>query len=93
MDTKKWWWWLRQIGLISLGVFYLYFGLQMLIGAYTLNTPLTFILTYFASNLIILISAVLIAGFIYRWVVVIRLVKSDSADQDAQNDSENNDHP
>ena len=93
MDTNKWWWWwVRQIGLISLGGFYLYFGIQMLIGAYALNNPLVFILTFFASNFIILISAVLIAGFIYRLVVVLRLLKSDPANQEDQDDAPRNGH-
>lgn len=72
MAERKTWWWVRQAGLIILGGFYLYFGIRMLIGAYTLDNPLSFIMTFFASNLIILISAVLIVGFVYRLVVVIR---------------------
>lgn len=93
MGTKKWWWWVRQIGLIGIGGFYLYFGIQMLIGAYILNNPLTFIFTFFASNLIILISAVLIAGFIYRLVVVMRLLKSKPSSQNDPNDSPGNGQP
>ena len=72
MAERKTWWWVRQAGLIILCGFYLYFGIRMLIGAYTLDNPLSFIMTFFASNLIILISAVLIVGFVYRLVVVIR---------------------
>jgi hypothetical protein len=75
----KTWWWVRQAGLIILGGVYLYFGIQMLIGTYSLNNPLAFIMTFFASNLIILISAVLIVGFVYRLVVVIRQSKPDTA--------------
>ena len=72
-------WWVQQAGLILLGGFYLYFGIQMLIGAYTLDNPLAFIMTFFASNLIILISAVLIVGFVYRLAVVIRQSKPGPA--------------
>ena len=83
------WWWVRQAGLIILGVFYLYFGIRMLIGAYTLNNPLTFIITFFASNLIILISAVLIVGFAYRMVVVLRYREHD--DETESNAADSND--
>ncbi|NCO61569.1 MAG: hypothetical protein COZ70_02765 [Deltaproteobacteria bacterium CG_4_8_14_3_um_filter_51_11] len=48
------------------------FGIQLLVAAYHLNNPSYFILTFFASNLIILISAVLILGFILRMVKRIR---------------------
>ena len=77
MAERKTWWWVRQAGLIILGSFYLYFGIRMLIGAYTLDNPLSFIMTFFASNLIILISAVLIVGFVYRLIVVIRQPEED----------------
>lgn len=92
MDSRKWWW-VRQIGLIGLGGFFLYFGIQILIGAYTLNDPVTFIMTFFASNLIILISAVLIAGFIYRVVTVRRLLKTDSSNRPEQDDSRQDERP
>jgi hypothetical protein len=65
-------WWVRQILLTLVGCFFLLFGVQILIGAYGLNDPFSFILTLFASNLIILISAVLIIGFIYRMVRMAR---------------------
>jgi hypothetical protein len=48
-------WWLKQIVLVILGGFYLYFGIHLLISSYQMNNPLTFMLTFFASNLIILI--------------------------------------
>jgi hypothetical protein len=65
-------WWVRQAGLILLGGFFLYFGIVVLVGAYALDNPITFIMTFFASNFIILISAALIAGFVIRLVTVIR---------------------
>ncbi|MFP4349224.1 MAG: hypothetical protein ACOC3W_07460 [Thermodesulfobacteriota bacterium] len=70
-------WWIRQILLTLVGCFFLLFGVQILIGAYGLNDPFSFILTFFASNLIILISAVLIIGFIYRMVRFRRAWKKD----------------
>jgi len=69
-------WWLRQIVLISIGAFFLYFGIRLLISAYEFNDPFTFLMTFFASNFIILISGTLIIGFIYRMITVYRLSKN-----------------
>ena len=73
--VNTYWWWLKQIILVTLGGFYLYFGIQLLISSYQLNNPLAFMLTFFASNLIILISAALLVGFAYRIIVVYRHLK------------------
>lgn len=59
-------WWIRQIILILMGCFFLVFGIQLLILAYKLKNPFWFIMTFFSSNLIILISGALLAGFIFR---------------------------
>ena len=69
-------WWIKQIVLVILGGFYLYFGIHLLIASYQMNNPFTFILTFFASNFIILISGALLVGFTYRMVVAIRYLKS-----------------
>ena len=58
--------WIKHIILIIAGCFFLLFGILVLIGAYQLKDPFSFILTFFASNLIILISATLVFVFIYR---------------------------
>ncbi|MGD2187483.1 MAG: hypothetical protein PVI71_15240 [Desulfobacterales bacterium] len=68
-------WWIRQIILILIAGFYLIFGIQLLISAYQLNEPATFILTFYASNFMILFSAALLVGFIYRLVVAYRRSK------------------
>ena len=68
-------WLVKQIVLVILGGFYLYFGIHLLISSYQMNNPLAFMLTFFASNLIILISAALLVGFIYRIIVVYRHLK------------------
>ena len=71
-------WWVRQVLLISIGAFFLYYGIKLLISSYGLSDPYTFIMTFFASNFIILISATLIIGFAYRMVrVYLRSKKSD----------------
>ncbi|MGD2126072.1 MAG: hypothetical protein PVG99_08340 [Desulfobacteraceae bacterium] len=58
--------WIWQIVLTLMGFFFLLFGIHLLIAAYRLNNPFWFIMTFFASNLIILISAALLVGFIIR---------------------------
>jgi hypothetical protein len=65
-------WWIRQILLILLGAFFLFFGIQLLISAYALKDPFSFIMTFFAANFIILISAALVIGFAYRMIVAFR---------------------
>ena len=58
--------WIKHILMVLLSCFFLLFGIQILIAAYKLNDPFSFILTFFASNFIILISATLIFVFAYR---------------------------
>lgn len=71
-------WWIRQIILILIAGFYLVFGIQLLVSAYQLNDPGNFILTFYASNFMILISAALLVGFFYRLVVAYRRSKNAS---------------
>ena len=68
-------WWIRQIILILIAGFYLIFGIQLLISAYRLNEPGKFILTFYASNFMILFSGALLAGFVYRLVATYRRSK------------------
>ena len=76
-------WWIRQVILILIGTFFLFFGVQLLISAYELKDPYTFIMTFFASNFIILISAALIIGFAYRMVTVYRKLKNTDSESDS----------
>ena len=68
-------WWIRQLILILLAAFFLFFGIQLLISSYSLKDPFTFLMTFFASNFIILISGTLIIGFAYRMLTVYRQLK------------------
>lgn len=64
-------WWIWLIGLFGAGVFFFLFGIKLLVVAYCLTNPFHFIMTFFASNLIILISGTVIAGLgirIYRQI-------------------------
>ena len=65
-------WWIRQIVLILISAFFVYFGIRLLISSYELKDPFTFLMTFFASNFIILISGTLIVGFAYRMIRVYR---------------------
>jgi membrane protein implicated in regulation of membrane protease activity len=61
-------WWIWQIILAMAACFFLVFGIQMLIASYSLNDPFTFIMTFFSSSLIILISATLLFSFVYKMI-------------------------
>jgi hypothetical protein len=62
-------WVLVLLGWIALGiveVFFLLFGIYLLVLSYHLTDPISFIMTFFASNLVILISAVLLLGLVFK---------------------------
>jgi hypothetical protein len=61
---------LTLAGRVALGileVFFLLFGIYLLVLAYHLTDPLSFIMTFFASNLVILISAVFLLGLVLKF--------------------------
>jgi hypothetical protein len=70
-------WWVRQAVLILVGCLFLMFGILMLLSAYNLKDPYSFIMAFFASNLIILISATLVMGFVLRMVKAYKLSKNN----------------
>jgi membrane protein implicated in regulation of membrane protease activity len=61
-------WVIKQILLILAGCFFLVFGVSVLIESYGLKDPFSFVLTFFASNLMILISAAILLGLVLRLV-------------------------
>ena len=65
-------WWVTQIILAFLAIFFIIFGIDLLYIAYQLTEPFSFIMTFFASNLIILISATLLFSFVWKIVSYIR---------------------
>jgi len=65
--------WLSRSIFTALSVFFLFFGIDLLRAAYRLEAPFMFIATFFASNLIILISAVLLLGFVLSMVRRLRV--------------------
>lgn len=82
MLVAKIFWWARQIFLILIGCFFLFFGIQVMIGAYQLNHPFTFMMTFFSASFIILISLALLAGFIIRTV---NALKGDIKGEEIEN--------
>jgi hypothetical protein len=65
-------WWVTQVSLALVAAFFIVFGIDVLLTAYRISDPFSFILTFFASNLIILISATLLLAFIVRMVAQMR---------------------
>lgn len=66
-------WWVRQAILIFVGCFFIAFGILLLVSAYKMNDPYSFIMAFFSANLMILISATLVLGFVLRMVKAYKL--------------------
>ena len=58
---------LGRIALGILEVFFLRFGIYLMVLSYHCTDPSSFIMTFFASNLVILISAVLLLGLVLKF--------------------------
>lgn len=72
----KYTWWLLQIIMTLASVFFLIFGVDLMRGAYLLKDPFSFIMTFFASSFIILISLTLGATFIIKMARVYKELKN-----------------
>jgi TRAP-type C4-dicarboxylate transport system permease small subunit len=68
----KYTWWLLQVILMLVSGFFLIFGVELMIGAYSLKDPFSFIMTFFAASFIILISLALVITFLIKMVRVYR---------------------
>ncbi|MBA7561070.1 hypothetical protein ES708_02705 [subsurface metagenome] len=73
MNTFFWWVSKLFIGIVSL--FFLARGIDVLVHSYTLNNPLEFLMYFFSSSMLILVSAV---GVIYCAFRVFRRIKGES---------------
>ncbi|MCK5100425.1 MAG: hypothetical protein KAR45_20115 [Desulfobacteraceae bacterium] len=71
----KYSWWFIQVLMILLSVFFTIFGIDLLVGAYSINNPFTFIMIFFSSSFIILISLTLFIVFIIKIVRMYRYLK------------------
>ena len=72
---KTYQWLATQIILALIAIFFILFGINLLYMAYQIPDPFSFIMTFFASNLIILISATLLITFVFKIVTIIRKSK------------------
>lgn len=70
--VRKLLWWTACSASAILSIFFLFVGISLCIASYNLNHPYQFILTFFASNLIILISVVVIIAVIIRIISRLR---------------------
>jgi len=68
--------WLATLVVLALiAIFFIVFGIDLLFIAYQITEPFSFVMTFFASNLIILISATLLLIFVLKIVATIRRSK------------------
>ena len=67
-------WWISKlvIGIVSL--FFLARGIDVLVHSYSLNNPAEFIMYFFSSSMLILVSAV---GVIYSAVKIFKRVRGE----------------
>lgn len=72
----KYSWWIFQVALILVSVFFLVFGIDLLMASYRLEDPFSFIMTFFAANFILLISTALIISFIIKMVRVYKKIQN-----------------
>ncbi len=75
----KYTWWIFQTVMLLVSIFFLVFGIDLLMAAYSLGDPFKFIMTFFAASFIILISLTLGISFIIKMIRVRRQLKNNKA--------------
>ncbi|MCW8800847.1 MAG: hypothetical protein OQK71_07985 [Desulfobacter sp.] len=78
----KYLWWIAQIVCILISLFFLVFGVDLIRGAYGLNDPFSFIMTFFGASFIILISLTLVLVFTIKMIRVYRRLKTPQTQED-----------
>ncbi len=68
-------WWASKIFIGIVSLFFLARGIDVLISSYTLNNPLEFLMYFFSSSMLILVSAV---GVIYCAFRIFRRIKGET---------------
>lgn len=71
-------WWGKNLLIAFLSLFFLVFGINALITAYGTKNPLEFIMYFFSSSLIMLIS---IVGIIYPFFRIRAILKPKKMDE------------
>jgi len=74
MDAFFWWISKIVIGIVSL--FFVIRGIDVLVHSYSLNNPAEFLMYFFSSSMLILVSAV---GVIYSTVRIFRRIRGESS--------------
>ena len=59
-------WWAKQVVIGGVSGFFLIIGIKVLIGSYSLDNPLEFIMYFFSSSMLILVSAAVLLYPIFR---------------------------
>ncbi|MEJ2233304.1 MAG: hypothetical protein P8X67_05215 [Syntrophobacterales bacterium] len=72
-------WWTVAAASAILSIFFLFVGISLCRAAYNLEHPYQFILTFFSSNLIILISVAILLGVVLRMIGRLRQNRSPAA--------------
>ncbi|MCG8687284.1 MAG: hypothetical protein MI892_20570 [Desulfobacterales bacterium] len=74
----KYYWWVAQVIFLLVSLFFTVFGIDLLIGAYSLEDPFSFIMTFFAASFMILISLALAITFIVKIIRVYKTLKNNN---------------
>lgn len=69
----SWFWWIRNLVIGAISIFFFVFGVEVLVGSYSLNNPQLFIMNFFSGSLITLIS---LTGIIYPVFRIYALIKT-----------------
>ncbi len=68
MMNRPHYWWTIQGVLCLTSLFFIVFGIDLLVATYGLKNPFHFVMTFFSASFIILISLTLFAGFVARMI-------------------------
>ncbi|MGD9825137.1 hypothetical protein [Desulfobacter sp.] len=74
----KYFWWAVQVLFLLISLFFFVFGVDLIRGAYGLNDPFNFIMTFFAASFIILISLSLALVCMIKMIRAYRLKLSQT---------------
>lgn len=74
-------WWGKNILIAFFALFFLVFGIETLIGSFLLKNPLEFIMYFFSSSLMVLISLV---GILYPTLKIHTLFKNRKNSNDSK---------
>ena len=79
----------KELLLTLLSGAFLAFGIQVLVAAYGLNDPFSFVMTFFASNFIILISLAVMVGLVWRMKMALFPSEEPEEAEETEPDEEN----